>query len=73
MAIATIIIIVTTATVRTLVCRRLNNATSFSLATLAELLLSSIEAGGDELAMNRGRIPSLFIKRRGRGILGSSQ
>jgi hypothetical protein len=55
---------ITTATVRTVVSRRLISATSFSLATPTGLLLQSIEAGGDELAMNRGRIASLFIKRR---------
>jgi hypothetical protein len=30
------------------------------------LLLPSIEAGGDELSMNRGRIPTLFTEVRGR-------
>jgi hypothetical protein len=72
MAIATTIIIVTTATVRTLVRRRLNNTTSFTLTTLAGLLLAPIEADGDELTMNRGRIPTLFTRVRGRGILRSS-
>jgi hypothetical protein len=45
---------------------------SVSLATLVGLLLPSIEAGGDEFSMNRGRIPTLFTRVRGRGILLSS-
>jgi len=42
-----------------------------SLATLVGLLLPSIEAGGDEFSMNRGRIPTLFTRVRGSDVLGS--
>jgi hypothetical protein len=43
-----------------------------SLAILVGLLLGSIEAGGDEFSMNRGRIPTLFTGVRGIGILRTS-
>ena len=43
---------------------------AFSMATLTEMLLPSITAEGDELAMNLERI--LFTRVRGMGILGSS-